>query len=439
MQKIKNFFKRFPRHWVVAASAWGSRAVTAVIQVISVRALLMYLGEERYAAYTIAYSLAGWFALCDCGIGTALQNFISEGRARSENYDKYLRAALQISLLLIAVFLFLLFLLSPFIQRKIFTNYLHITEIRTVNIIAIVGAVVILSAIVNIIYKIYYAFQKGYVSNILPALSMIVSMTLIVLANRYSNVRESILLALLIFTFPQLITALIPFIKVFKGFFADILNFDFQATKELFLRSGKFFGFAIMAAATLQIDYIIMSQHIAPADITAYNILNKVFMLLLFIQSAVLSAAWPVCNELFNKCEFKTIKNMLKKYILFGASITLVGSALIYFFSDTIIRILAPGTSLNPAFIFFALFASYYLIRTWSDTFAMFLQSINALRIFWIYVPFQALISCFGQIYFSSKYGVYGILLGLIASFILTSCWVLPYKTWKVFKSRETA
>jgi len=397
----------------------------------------MYLGEERYAAYTIAYSLAGWFMLCDCGIGAALQNFISEGRARNKNYDGYLRAALQISLFLVVLFMLLLFLLSPFIQHKIFIKYLHIQEINAVNIIAITGAVVILSAIVNIIYKVYYAFQKGYVSNILPALSMIVSMALIVLVNRYSNVRESILLALLIFTLPQLITALIPFIKVFKGFFADIFNFNFDVIKELGLRAGKFFGFAIMSAATLQMDYIIMSQHIGPSDITSYNILNRVFMLLMFIQTAVLSAAWPVCSELFHKCEFNLIKSMLKKYILFGFSITLLGSILIYSFSDAIIHILAPETSINPAFIFFALFALYYLIRIWSDTFAMFLQSINALRIFWIYVPFQALISCAGQIYFSSKYGVYGILIGLILSFILTSCWVLPYKTWKVFKSKE--
>jgi O-antigen/teichoic acid export membrane protein len=46
------------------------------------RTLLLYLGEERYAVYVIVYSLIGWFSLCDLGIGSAVQNFISECRAK---------------------------------------------------------------------------------------------------------------------------------------------------------------------------------------------------------------------------------------------------------------------------------------------------------------------------------------------------------------------
>ena len=436
-KNFKNFLKQFPRHWVVTASAWGSRIVSALIQIISIRALLSYLGEERYAVYVIAYSLSGWFALCDVGVGTALQNFISECRARNENYNKYLLAALQLIAAFLLIFIIILLIVSPFIQSGLFSKYVNLPEIQTINIIAVIGCVFIVTALANIVYKVYFALQKGYVSNILPALSMVLSMIIIVIINEYSTVRNSILLALLAFSLPQLLIALFPFFKIFRNFFKEIFNFDSNTIKQLFIRAAKFSGFAVMAAMTLQIDYLIMSQTVDPSGITAYNIFGRFFLVLMFIHSALLAASWPLSNEMFNRGEYAGIKIMLRKYLLFGFAIISLGSFFVYLFSDLIIKILAPETFINTSTIFFILFASYFLLRVLSDTFAMFLQSINAIRVFWIFIPFQALISFAAQLYLSSKYGIHGILGGLIISFILTSCWILPYKTWKVFKSKE--
>jgi Membrane protein involved in the export of O-antigen and teichoic acid len=437
IDKLKTFLKRFPRHWVVAASAWGSRIVSASIQIISIRVLLTYLGEERYAVYVIAYSLSAWFSLCDCGIGMALQNFISESRAKNQSYDKYLKSTLQLITVLFFIFAVILFFVSPIAQNKLFEKFDSILELQKINLIAIIGCILIATALVNIVYRVYYALQKGYVSNILPAFSMIISMIAIVLLNRYYPVRGSILAALIVFTIPQLIVAFFPFIKIFKKFFSGIFIADSETLKKLALRSAKFWGFAIMSAATLQIDYIIMSQTVSPEGITTYNIFNRFFLLILFIHSAVLAAAWPLCTELFNKGSYGQIKSMIMKYTLFGIGITISGALLIFIFSDFIIKTLAPETSLNPPNIIFILFGVYFLLRVWSDTFAMFLQSINALRIFWIYIPFQAIISISAQYFLSLKYGITGILAGLILSFAITAAIVLPYKTWKVFKSKE--
>lgn len=437
MQKIKNYFSRIPTHLIVAASAWSSRIVSALIGIISIRTLLLYLGEERYAVYAITYSLVGWFSLCDIGIGSSLQNFISESRAKNEKYDKYLKTALQMICALIIIFLAIIITLSPFIQNILFSKYLDIPEIQNINIIGIIGCILIVSALANIVYKVYYALQKGYISNILPAVSLIISMAVIIMVNKFSPVRESIIISLLAFTVPQLLTASIPFMKIFGPYFSKIFDFDKQIFKNLLVRALKFSGFTIMGIATLQIDYIIMSQTVDPSGITTYNIFNKIFILLLFIHSAVLAAAWPVCNEFFNKGLYKTIKNMLAKYVVFGFAVIIFGSFMTYTFSDLIISILAPHTAVKITVSLFILFTAYFLLRVLSDTFAMFLQSINALRIFWIYTPFQAIISIAIQYFASIKYGINGILIGLIASFVLTSCWVLPYKTWKVLKSRE--
>lgn len=437
INKIKSFLKSFPRHWVVAASAWGSRIVTSLISIISIRTILLYLGEERYAVYAITYSLSAWFSFCELGIGSSLQNFISESRAKNESYDKYIKSALQLICILVIVFLAITIAISPFIQDKLFIKYLNISEVQNINIVGIIGCIFVITALVNIVYKIYFALQKGYVSNILPAVSMIVSMTAIVFINRYLPIRANITIALLAFTVPQLLIALIPFIKIFKPFFTKIFDLDKDIMKNLLIRSLKFFGPAVMGVITLQIDYIIMSNTVEYMEVATYNIFNKFFILFLFLHSALLAAAWPVCSELFNKGIYKPIKSMIFKYIAFGSLIVITGTFATYKLSGVINSILAPGIPLRAALSLFVLFGTYYLLRVWSDTFGMFLNSINALRVFWIFIPFQAVISVSAQYFLSLRFGIKGILMGLIISFLLTSCWILPYKAWKVFKSKE--
>ena len=68
----------------------------------------------------------------------------------------------------------------------------------------------------------------------------------------------------------------------------------------------------------------------------------------------------------------------------------------------------------------------YQMVRVWSDTFAMVLQSMNALSHFWLWMPVQALLSIALQWLLAPAYGVYGVVFGLIVSFALTMVWVLP-------------
>ena len=279
MQRIKNFFYQIPTHLIVAASAWISRLITALIGIISIRTLLLYLGEERYAVYVIVYSLIAWFNLCDLGIGPALQNFISECRTRNENYNRYLKAALQIISILFIIFFILLFLSSNLIKETLLANYLSIDTVQNFNIILIIGSIMILTIFANIVYRVFYAVQKGYISNILPAIASIISMISIVIINRYYPVKGNILIALMAFTLPQLLAAAIPFIKVFKPVIKDLFTVNYDIIKELMTRALKFSGLAIMGTLALQIDYIVMSQTVNPTEITTYNILSKFFAL----------------------------------------------------------------------------------------------------------------------------------------------------------------
>ncbi|MEW6013162.1 MAG: transporter, partial [Elusimicrobiota bacterium] len=80
-------YKKIPTHILVASSAWVSKVIISLIQLFIMKNLIQILGEEKYSVYAILTGLIGWFALFDFGIGTSLQNYISEYRANNKNYN----------------------------------------------------------------------------------------------------------------------------------------------------------------------------------------------------------------------------------------------------------------------------------------------------------------------------------------------------------------
>lgn len=432
-----NILANIPNHIKVAMSAWISRIGIAIIQIFTIRTLISYLGEEKYAVYVILYSLLAWCNLAECGIGSSLQNYISESRAKNKDYNVYLRTSLQIIIVLFIVFLFLLFICSGLLQNFLLGKYLHIQEIATVNIVLIITCIFIILTFINISIKILYAMQKGIIPNILQLVSYIISAISIIILNKYFNNNSSILLALLCFCIPQVLVMLIPFIKIFKTSFNKLFVIDKEVLRLFIIRAIKFGGFAVMAACVLQIEYIVMAKTLDANSITTYNVFSKLFLFIAFVYSSVLTAFWPVSNELFNTRQISKLKSLLFKYSVLGVLLMIIGIFGVYLFKDYVLKILVPNLDISVGFIFFILFIIYYVMRVISDTYAMFLQSANVLKIFWIYTPFQAVISIIAQYFLSLKYGIYGIIIGLILSFLLTSAWICPYKSYKIFKSVE--
>ena len=77
-----HLISNLPNHIKVTISAWMTRGIIAVTNLIAIKLLLPYLGTEGYAVYAVLLSFTSWCALTDFGIGFAIQNYISEFRVK---------------------------------------------------------------------------------------------------------------------------------------------------------------------------------------------------------------------------------------------------------------------------------------------------------------------------------------------------------------------
>ncbi|HBV2730405.1 TPA: transporter, partial [Citrobacter freundii] len=100
---------KIPNHLIIAGSSWLSKIVIAGVQVASISYLLSILGEEKYAVFSLLTGLLVWCSAVDFGIGTGLQNYISECRAKENNYDGFIKAALHLSFFAILFFILLFY------------------------------------------------------------------------------------------------------------------------------------------------------------------------------------------------------------------------------------------------------------------------------------------------------------------------------------------
>jgi O-antigen/teichoic acid export membrane protein len=429
--------QKIPNHIIVASSAWISKILIAFLQVYMVRLLLLLLGKDNYALFAVLTGLMGWFALTDLGLGISLQNHISEYKANQKEYAEIVKNVLGIYFILMILVMILFYFTSGYFSRVILKEFSFLDDKKKNLLFLITGELFIVMNFSSIIYKIWYAELKGYLSNIVPVLGYILSVFGIYILGRYKqNLSEPLVYSILIFLLPNtLITFMLMLLKLEfrKIFFYSI--FDKDTIYSIFKKGFNFWFFSIMAAGVLQIDYLVMARYLSSDEIVLYNLLSRIFIFIFFIYSSLLTALWPEIAMEIHKSNIGKVKSQIKKYLGIGILYIIIATLLVILLKDYILRLLAPNSSIKFPVYLIIIIGFYYLIRVWTDTYTMVLQSVNILKPFWIFIPIQALISLFAQIYFVRMYRLNGILYGLILSFLLTVSWGLPYYTRKyIFK-----
>jgi O-antigen/teichoic acid export membrane protein len=384
------------------------------------------LGLENYAIFALLTGLIGWFTLADMGVGYSAQNYISEARARKQPYAEIIVAANGLAILFLGITVAAFYLISPYIAPRFLREFPSLSLIQKENLLFLTGALSIGASIGGISYKIWYAEQKGYLSGLMPCVATAISFIGLVAAKRYHGGQE-LSLNILIFLCPAACLPLAAMIsQAYRAFKTSAFLKSGRMFRPLVGRALQFWLFAFMSALVLQVDYIVMSQTLKPGDIAAYNLSTKIFGFVLFIYSAILAALWPIYSEAIVNAEWETVLRRVKAYLFYGLSFVSVCTVLLIWLMPLVIRNLSPSVQITipPKFIF--LLGVYHLLRVWTDTFAMLLQSMNELKPLWILVPVQAVLSAGLQSFLAPRLGLYGIVGGLIGSFVLTVSWALP-------------
>ncbi len=414
--------------------SWVSRGIQSVVSLLMIPLITRILSIQDYSVFILIISINIWVLLSDFGLGISLQNKISELKAIGKDYEVYIVNLFLSGIILLIPTTIILYYVSK-IFVPIYLNKYTTSEINFFNEFFLSTLILAFTSIANFIYKVWYAIGKGYFSNILPAIGISLSYFFLYILH-HNKFPLSLLHVILIVLLPLFLLPAFFFVTVIYKLRSKIC-YSFRYFFEIFPIAKKFFLFALLSALVLNIDYFIASQYLNSSDLILYNTIMKIYGVAFLIYTSFISAIWPIISEKIHRGDASGVYKILKTSIPYGILFLFLFSIILLFFWDSILNKLINNFNIHIDYKIIILCFFYFILRVWTDTFAMVLQSVNKMNSLILIVIIQAFISITFQVFLSKQFGVYGILLALITSFLFTVSWYLPIKCFNLIKENK--
>jgi O-antigen/teichoic acid export membrane protein len=149
-----------------------------------------------------------------------------------------------------------------------------------------------------------------------------------------------------------------------------------------------------------------------------YTILMKVFMVVYFFNTALLSFLWPKISNLYESNSM-LIFNTIKGNARLGIFYIIFSSIIIFFTIDTFFNFMTDGKIISVNYWYVIIFCIFFLIRYIIDLLSTTLQAIGDFRIFKVVLPIQAAFTLLTSycLYYFESYGVISILVMMMVSY----------------------
>ena len=376
----------------------------------------------------VLISLQAWAMLGDLGISNALQNKIAKQRASEQGYDDYIIYSIIILGLIVLILLIILYIFGADLLVDILPGEYIGKSSRIKLIISTLGTIYLLNTFGLIGYKILYAEHKGYYANIISAVGSIMGL-LGIYTLSLTNIGNKILWASILWVGPAALLSMTTTIMILVSRVNEVnLGKLVEVANEIKSLCINFFLLAIFSAITLQLDYLIIAKVMKDQDIITYSITTKILFTLVFFYTAISQVIYPKSAEAASNKNWKKVNLFLIEMIFSGFIIIIIGSIIGWVFKSEILTVLASSKIINITISLWVLLTIYLLIRVWTDSYSAVIQGIGDIKIFLYFIPIQAIISVSMQLILVKKYGLNGVVVGIIISFIATAAWILPMR-----------
>jgi O-antigen/teichoic acid export membrane protein len=417
---------KLSHHWRVALSAWGSRLLVALAQLMAVRILLSSLSTESYSVWAVMISLTGWFLLADLGIAQVTQNRLARMLATGAAVHGAVRQSVR-TVALIGIALGVLCTLSaPWTGDLLLGRLLADPAARRWCVSA--GAWMLIAASWSAVAaKIWYALGHGVRANLLPMLAFLCSLAAVYFLPPMFAPELRLKVALAAWLAPAALVGALSLALIWLQ--AHGGAGEEPARMTVLRQSLPFWSYAAMGIVTLNVDYAILARSADPTELVAYNLVTKVFAFLFFFYASTLAVFSPRFSRAHATGRLDQAFGMLRRHMLISSAAFLAVATGMWFALPAIfVHVFKVSHIQIPASLFFAVVALNF-VRVWADGYATFLVAIDQVRTLSRFLPAQAVLSVGFQVILAHRYGALGIILGLILSYLLTVSWGFPVMT----------
>jgi len=306
-----------------------------------------------------------------------------------------------------------------FTYKYLLINYQFVSA----SSVMAVYLLIFIMGISQLMTQVMYAEHKAFWPNIYPAFAPMWTLAVLLIFKNYGIDNFNVLLLII-----GIANLLMP---IHAARHLNVLKrskFSLKIAKQQITESKDQLLFAAMAAITLSIDYIVMSRTLAAQDIVHYNLASRIYMTLLVVHGVLLSTNWTPVSDLVHASKYKEARIRVEKVLKQGLYIGGGAGLLILAGIDPLVNALTSGKVDHISLSLCIAFWIYALLRIWTDTYAMAIQSSGMVSEINKFIPMQASLSAVSQYILGTNFGALGVVVGLMISFALTASWIIPRK-----------
>jgi O-antigen/teichoic acid export membrane protein len=396
------------------------KAINLIVVFTTIPLLLSYLEKEQYGVWVTIFSIVNIVFFVDAGIGNGLKTKLSEAISIKDNglARTYISTAyIFISILAILLLIIGYTCITNIDFQNLFNTSISNQELKTVLLTILV--MVVSSFVLSLFKPLYYATQQA--SKVELAMLIYQGLVLVGVYILLNYVTRNLLFVAIIYGSSNILVGLVftlIFFKKHKEIQPRINHFQKERVKDLMGLSLAFFCIQLCMIVIFTTDNLIISNLIGPEDVTTYDIVYKLFQVVITISVIAQDPFWALYTDAYHKNEYQWIKQTLKRLnLLFVFFIGLISG--LYFLSETIISFwIRKELNISKNLILFM--SLFVIVRIYGVIYMNFLNSIGKVKLqMWLYV-FGAILNIPLSIYFVEEwnFGSSGVILGTIVSVI---------------------
>jgi len=403
------------------ATSLASRGLGIGCQLLQVPIALHHLGNEAFGLWVTLFSLGFVLAFTDFGIGLGVQNKIAEALGKND-----VGGARRIFVTGLAFLVGVMFLLlgAAFVASH-FVDLPKLLRIDDPAVAAETGPAVFAVAIVwclnvplGLGQRLAYGAQLGWAHNIAQTVSQVVLLATVAIG---ASMRLG-LTVFSVFTFASAaLVNLCFFLYLMRrlGWMRlSIRQFDASLLRELAHLGIFFFLQQISTIVLFTAPPIILSASVGAAEVTPFNLTQRVLNLFMVVANALLLPMWPAYADAKARNDWVWIRRTLWRSVGLVSVLTILPMFAVGPFVPQLIHWWTQGEAALPKSSLVWLLVAWNAITVLQQPFGYFLSGISRVRRATLYAFLSTVTALTAITLLLPRFGVNGIPLGLIAGFI---------------------
>ncbi len=404
---------------------FASKGISVFLSFLQIPITLSILTKTEYGIWLTLFSIAGWLAFFDLGLGNGLRNKLTEALAEGNfQTGKKLVSTAYVALSgIFFLFIFLFSIVAFFIPWDQVLKSSSIPKLRLLILVYCCFICSILNFVANLIQVIFAANHLTGKGNLLVLFNQIIIL-LITLLIKYVHPANSFLLIGIFLSIVPLFVNVVASVYYFKTRFKviapEIKYFNKIFLKDVMTLGIKFFIIQVAGLIIFTTDNFLITQLYTPADVASYSFVFKYFSVISLFFGIVSMPLWTMYSDAFKKNDIEWIENNIKrllKLFLFG-----VFAVILMTLMSNFLLTLWLGNAYSSSMFFVFMVGVYILQTIWNSIFAVPINAIGKLNIQLGLAIWAAVINIPLAIYLSHVIGnVVSIVLANILSLIVGS------------------